>query len=222
MVISKKLFLAILLLGFSFFSLAQDQFSYGLRAGAGLRNYHVGILGELKIIKPLFLQIEANYSSSNRLLNVTAYDLLGYPYAEENVKLTKTTFQIPIMAKIMFGQKLKFYTMVGIAPYLGLTLKANAVNENLNVHYVIVNKPNVTIRAIYVDSIQSNQKKEVLNMAQWMPKKGADFIVNFGLEKTVKKVTPFVEMRIVAQHSKIIQLFDELAFTFALSGGVKF
>jgi len=209
-------------LSISLSSFAQDRFSYGIRAGAGLRNYHVGILGELKITKHLNLQVETNYANSNRILDVTAIDSMGLPDAEEKVKLTKTTFQIPIMAKIKFGQKLKFYTMVGIAPYLGLSLKANAANEQMNVRYVSETIPNLSYSWLFVEDVQSNQKNETLNMAQWMPKKGADFIVNFGLEKAFKKVTPFIESRIVVQHSTIVGLFDELAFTFALSGGVKF
>ena len=131
----KKLTIIILFLLSITAGYAQNRFSFGVRAGYGyssLTSYagasykptvQIGILGELKLLKPFFVQAEVLYSNPGYKEN----DIFG-----NQININYNSIQIPIQAKIKFGKIVKPYYMLGLAPAVNFSGNGNNATTTAN------------------------------------------------------------------------------------------
>jgi len=139
-----------------------------------------GLFLESKVGKNIFFQIEANYIWSQQ-----GVKYIKYINDEANTKrtadfTTKTSsFQIPIFPKYRFGNKYKFFIMLG--PYISIPFTSNVSGTIVVEEEIIVGKP--TEYVISGNGIKVNPEKLEIG---WMagatmkiPLKNDDMIIEF-------------------------------------------
>jgi hypothetical protein len=149
----KKLFISTLFLLLIGQGYGQKRISFGVRGGYGFSSIsyfghipkgfsfkpsaQIGGYVEVKIIKPLFLQVELLYATPGQRL----FKINSKGYKTGDSILAMNCIQLPIQAKIKFGGgKTKAYYMIGVAPsfLLGANIKykIDTTSYNYNITYL--------------------------------------------------------------------------------------
>jgi hypothetical protein len=149
----KKLFIIIVLILFTLTGYGQKRISFGVRGSYGFSSItyfghfpkrfsfkpsaQIGGYAEIKIINPVFVQVELLYATPGERL----FKINSKGYKTGDSILAMNCIQLPIQAKIKLGGgKTKAYYMIGIAPsfLLGANVKykIDTTSYNYNVTYL--------------------------------------------------------------------------------------
>jgi hypothetical protein len=193
----KKILILILII-LSVQCYGQRKLSFGVRAGYGYSNiplerlkpsFQLGISGEYKVIKALFLQAEVIYT--NEGFRETGFipqnngNLLIIP----NLNINFNYIQIPIQAKLKIGTTIKPYYMLGIAPSFFISESTN----NEFVAHLIKENP-----ATNINTINANLYNTLgVELAKWRIRPFIDFRYSQGLVSTSKNSNGYLNKQFI-------------------------
>jgi hypothetical protein len=146
----KKLLIVIVFIQVAFTGSGQKRVSFGVRGGYGFSSItyfghfpkrfsykpsaQIGGYVEIKVIKPIFLQVELLYATPGERL----FKINSKGYKTGDSVLAMNCIQLPIQAKIKLGGgKTKAYYMIGVAPsfLIGANVKYKIDTTSYNYNY---------------------------------------------------------------------------------------